>query len=132
MQQLTWSPIRQNPVTELVAVRQNPVTELVAVCQNPATDWIFPSELLHFDKRRPTQSLDFDESATTRIAAFFREHIDLISTYFIILLYFEYYELLIISKASSCLVSEVKIVKIYKFKKSGTLKIYFEFFNCKK
>ena len=65
MQQLVWSPIRQNPVSDMVAV-----------CQDPATDWVFTSELLDFDKRRPSQLLDFDESVTTRVAEFFQDHID--------------------------------------------------------
>ena len=33
MQQLAWSLIRQNAVTDLAAV-----------CQNAATDWVFPSD----------------------------------------------------------------------------------------
>ena len=69
MQQLAWSPIRQNPVTDLVAVRQN-----------PATDWVFPIELLDFDKTTTkSQLLDFDESATTGVAVFFfRDHINIL------------------------------------------------------
>ena len=66
MQQLAWSPILQNPVTDLVSVRQNPATHLV-----------FPIELLDFDKRRPNKLLDFDESATKQGAVFFQDHIDI-------------------------------------------------------
>ena len=39
-QQLDWSRIRQNAVTQLVTV-----------CQNAATHLVFPSKLLRFDKR---------------------------------------------------------------------------------
>ena len=65
-QQLTWSPIRQNAVAD----------DLAAVRQNAETDWFFTIELLRFDERLPSQLLHFDESATKRVAAFFRDHID--------------------------------------------------------